>query len=488
MHLSKILSCSILLWAISALPAKDSAPNILLFLTDDESAFDQRSYGFTEVPRPGFERVADQGIFFRNAYSSAPSCGPARGSLLTGRHFWQNEQMAFIQGFLPKEIPIFTDILRKHGYEIANTGKRHGPAAAVEGSWMEEDVVGTSYMAEKMESVPENIRPDDYAGNFEAFLKDRDAEKPFFFWAGVIEPHYPWGSENYKLLKQNFGIGPETLFLPPAIHDDTQAVRQWWGGYLYAMCYADAHLVRMMASLEQAGELENTIIVVTADNGAYLPAGAPEATEYRGKASPYDYGVRVPLAIMWPEGIKTSGRVVEDFVSFADIAPTFLELAGVAIPHGMTGTPLNSIFKTSDSGMVEGRDFMRTGMEWHGEFDPVSRSFRSIRKDSLSYLVHYENVDDEGEPLSNEALTRPASEELYDLKSDPWQMNNLVNHPEYADTLDSMRRLYIESGHDMNDPRVTGEMDLFKQTRQYVQKRKKVGYRETRRLPFEGEN
>lgn len=378
---SKILSILALICALSALSAKDSAPNILLFLTDDESAFDQRSYGFTQVPRPGFERVADHGILFLNAYSSAPSCGPARGSILTGRHFWQNEQMAIIQGFIPKEIPIFTDILREHGYEIANTGKRHGPAAAVEGSWKGEGVMGPSYMAEKMESVPDEIRLTDYAGNFEAF-----------------------------------------------------------------------------------------------------PTG------YRGKASPYDYGVRVPLAIMWPEGIRNSGRMVEDFVSFADFAPTFLELAGIDIAAGMTGASLNSIFQSYDSGMVEGRDFMRTGMEWHGEFDPVSRSSRSIRKGSLTYLVLYENVDDEGKPLSNEVLARPVSEELYDLESDPWQMNNLANDPEHVDALDFMRRLYVESGHAMNDPRVTGEMDVFKQLRQYVQKRKKVGYRETVRWPLENDN
>jgi N-sulfoglucosamine sulfohydrolase len=233
----------------------------------------------------------------------------------------------------------------------------------------------------------------------------------------------------------------------------------------------------MIEHLKEIGELDNTIIIATADNGAYLPVDG----KYLGKASPYEYGVHVPLAIMWPEKIQSS-RVVEDFVSFADIAPTLLEAANIEVPVGMTGDSLTTIFNSTDSGMIENRDFMRTGLEWHGEFDPVSRSTRSIRKANYSYLVRYNNVDDQGELLSNAELTIPASEEFYDLTTDPWQLNNLIDDPKHKQTLEKMRQLYVDSGQSMNDPRVTGEMDLFRKMRQYVQKRKKDGYRETSRM------
>ncbi|MFT6434672.1 MAG: putative sulfatase [Candidatus Azotimanducaceae bacterium] len=473
-RLSTIAVSLILALSALSLNAKSDQPNILLFLTDDESAFDRSAYGWSNIPTPAFDEVAKAGILFQNAYSSAPSCGAARAALLTGRHFWQNQNMALIQGFMPLEIPVMTTILQENGYWIGNTTKMDGPASrppeAQDGS-----MLGKRYNTEKIET-PEEVRPYDYAANFEVFLKDREDGQPFFFWAGVIEPHFPWGRENYKLLESEYGISIDDLFLPPAL-EDTPEKRKWWGGFLYEICYADTHLKRMIEHLKEIGELDNTIIIATADNGAYLPVDG----KYLGKASPYEYGVHVPLAIMWPEKIQSS-RVVEDFVSFADIAPTLLEAANIEVPVGMTGDSLTTIFNSTDSGMIENRDFMRTGLEWHGEFDPVSRSTRSIRKANYSYLVRYNNVDEQGELLSNAELTIPASEEFYDLTTDPWQLNNLIDDPKHKQTLEKMRQLYVDSGQSMNDPRVTGEMDLFRKMRQYVQKRKKDGYRETSRM------
>jgi uncharacterized sulfatase len=237
----------------------------------------------------------------------------------------------------------------------------------------------------------------------------------------------------------------------------------------------------MLKSLKAAGELDNTLVVVSSDNGtAILSKG-----QHRGKASPYDFGVHVPLAMMWPAGMKP-GRKVTDFVSFADLAPTFLEMAGLEVPDSMTGRSLLPILKSEKSGRIETqRDFIMTGLEWHGEFDPASRSSRSIRDDRFSYVVRYANVDAQGKPLDNEALMKPLKVEFYDLKADPWELNNLADDPKFAAEkkrlADKMRKLGKESG----DPRVTGEMDLFRKTRQYVQKRKRMGYKKSASLPFD---
>ena len=172
----------------------------------------------------------------------------------------------------------------------------------------------------------------------------------------------------------------------------------------------------MLTSLEAAGKLENTLVVVTSDNGTAIV----HEDQQRGKASPYDFGVHEPLAMMWPARIK-HGRTVTDFVSFADFAPTFHEIAGLQTPASMTGRSLLSILKSDKSGRIEPqRDFIITGLEWHGEFDPESRSCRSIRDDRYAYVVRYANVNKQGKPLDNEALMEPSKIEFFDLEEDPW--------------------------------------------------------------------
>lgn len=458
--------------------ASGSPPNILLVINDDESAFDLSAYGFTDLPTPGFDRIVKQGILFRNAYSSAPSCGPARAALLTGRHFWQNGQMSMIQGYLPKTIDILSECLRRHNYVIGFTGKGDGPASRPKVAHHLGELLGKNYSSHKMDSVPENVSPIDYSANFKTFLADREPGQPFFFWAGIIEPHIPLGKNNWKLLESEFGVLVDDLFLPPVI-EDTVENRRKWGNYIYEVCYADSHLARMLEHLGELGELDNTLVISTADNGSVIYLDG----SLRGKASPYDYGVRVPLAMMWPKQIKP-GRVVEDFVSFADFAPTFLEIAGIEVPGSMTGRSLAAILSRPGSGMLEDRDTMLTGIEWHGEFDPDSRSGRAFRKRNYTYVAFYDNVDEQGAPLSNQQLIVPKREELYDLSKDPWQLNDLSADPDARAVLEEMRELFRETGKAMGDPRVTGEMDLLKALRQYVQERKRTGYRKTIRMPM----
>lgn len=464
--------------ASSGLSASQKPLNILLFLTDDESALERSAYGWSSLDTPHFDRVVENGILFKNGYTSTPSCAPARASILTGRSFWENEQGGVIQAFLPDHIPVVTEILREQGYETAWAGKPASPTSHPKHAHTSQ-AIGQRFDSHRI-VPPAEIFPFDYASEFGEFLGKRDPQKPFFFWAGTYEPRLPIGPDNYKRLEAEFGISLDAIDLPPRM-EDTLENRKMWAGFLYEIRYADEHLGRMMASLEEAGEMDNTLIIATSDNGTALIIN----DVLYGKASPYDLGVRVPLAMMWPKGINHPGRTVTDFVNFSDFAPTILDLAGIEIPAGMTGSSLVPIFEATKSGQIDpSRNFIRTGLEWHGEFDPESRSARAIRYNDMTYIVRYENVDAEGNSLSNEALTIPAKIELYDLSIDPWQLNDLVNVSEYADELEMMARLYKESGIEQKDPRVTGEMDLFRKTREYVQKRKRDGYRETRTMPF----
>lgn len=452
-------------------------PNILFFITDDESWVERSVYGWSNLPTPNFDRVAEQGVLFTNAYTSAPSSAPSRASILTGRNFWELEQGAFIQAFLPKKFPIFTSVLEENGYRVGHTHKTWGP-----GNFLKEGhsrISGVGYNDRKVEQLIDGITSNDYAANFEAFLKEKKSDQPFFFWAGVFEPHLPNGEENYERLEKEFGITLDQIKLFPGT-DDTPKNRQDRANYIYEICYADQHLGRMMESLEKIGELENTLIVVTSDNGTPVTRG----NELVGKASGYDLGVHIPLAIMWPSRVK-SGRKVVDFVSFADFAPTFFEVAAVDAPENMTGNSLLPLLISEKSGQIDPkRKFIVTGLEWHGESDPVSRSSRTIRDDRYAYILRYNNVDVNGEVLHGMDAIKPAKIEFYDLMNDPWQLKDLSNNPNYAREMKRFAKKLSEYGMETNDPRVTGEMDIFIKTRKYVQQRRKTGYRETMMLPY----
>jgi uncharacterized sulfatase len=289
---------ALVLCAIPSNVVAAQQPNILFFLTDDESWLERSAYGWSDLPTPHFDRVAKQGVLFTNGFTSSPSCAPSRASVLTGRPFWELKQGAFIQAFIPKEYPIVTRILAENGYQLGHSGKAWGPGSHPDG--IPSDSIGKKYKA-IISNPPEAVSPTDYATAFDLFLKDRKPGQPFFFWAGVTEPHAPYGKHNYKLLEKEFGVTLDQVSLPPHTKD-TLANRKKRAGFLYEICYADMHFGRMLTSLEAIGELDNTIVVVTSDNGTALL----ENGKHHGKASPYDYGVHEPLAIMWPSRVPAT--------------------------------------------------------------------------------------------------------------------------------------------------------------------------------------
>lgn len=456
------------------------SPNILFFITDDESAAERSAYGRSQLPTPAFDRVAQDGVLFANGFATAPSCAPARASVLAGRQFWELEQGAFIQAFIPRNVSTVSQILADHGYEVACTGKGWGPGShptlGISGTSLGRHVGGAM-----IADPPQGVTAGDYAGNFAMFVRTRDAGKPFFFWAGVNEPHEPWGPDNHLRLEREFGVTLDEVSLPPFVAD-TPENRRERACFLYEICLADRHLARMLATLEEHGLAQNTLVVVTADNGTLIRDGDGGL---RGKASPYDLGCHVPLAMMWPARVP-AGRTVTDFVSFADFAPTFLGAAGITVPAGMTGRSLLPILMSGKSGRVEpDRDWIVTGLEWHGERDPASRSCRSIRNDRFASIVRYANVDGQGRPLDSAALVRPVKEEFYDLEKDPWQVHDLAGDPAVAAEQKRLANQLREQGTRRGDPRFTADMATFVKTRAYVQKRKHMGYDKSVDLPLD---
>jgi len=450
--------------------AQVNRPNILLFITDDESWFERGAYGKTKLPTPNFDRVAKNGALFLNAYSSATSCAPARAALLTGRNFWELKQGAFIQAWLPREFPVLTELLKNAGYHVGLTGKAWGPGIHPEDGHPA-NLGGKEYNQVKVDPVKRipQMSIIDYNANFSNFLKSVEPEQPFFFWYGSVEPHAPFDPDNWKRLEAEHSVGLSDIYMPPIVKD-TEANRKGRANLGYEVCYADQRLGEALALLEKEGKLDNTIVIVTADNGTTIGN--------KGKISPYDSGTHVPLAIMWPAGMS-GGRTVSDFVNFPDIAPTVLQAATVSVPSSMSGNSFLNTLKSTSSGRVDKkRDFTVTGLEWHGETEPRSNSFRTITTDRFAYIVRYSNH----RPV--EPYTDPkaeiSSEELYDMTNDRWQEKNLIDDKKYTKVRNDLKKKLTQYALQTKDPRFTGDMSTFRETRHYVQERRKRGYKDVK--------
>jgi len=481
----------------SAAPAPSGArPNLLVFISDDESWLERGIYGWNRVPTPHFDRVARAGALFTRGYASAPSCAPARAALLTGRNFWELEQGAFIQAWIPAKFPCLPDLLEQAGYHAGFTGKGWGPGVLGAPSDRTRNPAGKAYSARRRPAPGPGMSVVDYAGNLEAFLDARPEGRPFWFWVGVTEPHSPWAEDNHRRLAAETGLTPEQLPVPGFL-PDTPGLRRTRANMMQEMRQADDDLGRVLAVLERRGELENTLVIVTADNGTGMA---------RAKTNVHDWGIHVPLAIAWPRGMP-GGRVIDDFVNFIDLGPTMLEAAGVSIPREMTGRSLVSVLASGRSGRVDpARGSTVAGLEWHGEEPELSLAARTIREERYQYIVNYSatprlRLDPrERRPDSDYASSAAAvdelaliarhpehplvrgfthlyvaprpPEELYDTQEDPWQLRNLAADPALAVVKARLRAQLEDYQRRTRDPRITGELGVFDATRAFVLERK----------------
>ena len=431
-------------------PAAARRPNILFCISDDQSWAHASAYGAGFVRTPGFDRVAGEGVLFRNAFVAGPSCCPSRGSVLSGQDFYRLRAASMNHTEWPGGIPIFADLLAEAGHHVRCTGKGWGP-----GNWRNSgrkfNPAGPDYSKIRSKPPGRYISDIDYAANFEAFLEARPKDAPFCFWAGFIEPH----REFEEGIGERHGIRLDSVNVP-AFLPDCEEVRRDLADYAFEIQWFDGHLERMLRTLEKRGELENTIVVVTSDNGMAFP---------RAKANLYDYGTRMPLALRWGERVK-AGRVIEDMVSLIDLAPTFLEAAGVRIPEAVTGRSLLPLL----DGRAPGRTEVVFGIERHfpgsrpnGAGYP-SRAIRTARYLYIRNLRPEANPcgdhpgpvwpeddpvggygDTDGGPtktylwrnrekfpeLFRLAFGKRPAEELYDVREDPFNMRNLAGKAQY---------------------------------------------------------
>ena len=227
-----------------------------------------------------------------------------------------------------------------------------------------------------MES-PKGISGRDYARNFEEFLQEQPSEKPFFFWFGAHEPHRAYEDGAGLRAGKSLESAEVPAFLP-----DHPTIRSDLLDYAVEIEWFDQHLERMLSLLEKKGLLEDTLIVVTADNGMPFP---------RAKANLYEFGIHAPMAMRWGKGIP-GGRIVDDLVSFIDLAPTFLELAGCERWPEITGSSLCSLIQARGSGRLEPqRRWVLSGRERHTHARPDNLGYpsRAIRMHQFLYIRNF---------------------------------------------------------------------------------------------------
>lgn len=278
-------------------------PNILFCLGDDFGWPHAGVYGDRVVRTPTFDRVAREGVRFSHAFCAAPSCTPSRASMLTGQAPHRLREGGNLYGPLPAEIGTYPDLLEESGYRVGFTRKGWGPGD-FEAGGRKRNPAGPAYE------------------DFSAFLESTDRSRPFCFWFGSLDPHRPYEAGSGA----KSGLKLEHVRVPP-MWPDVPEIRSDILDYYFEVERFDREVGELLKLLETRGMLENTLVVITGDNGWPFP---------RAKANLHDAGTRQPFAVRWPARVKP-GRVLDDFISLTDLAPTFLEAAGLKPRADMTG-------------------------------------------------------------------------------------------------------------------------------------------------------
>ncbi len=234
------------------------------------------AYGCTWVSTPGFDRVAAEGVLFTQAYTCNSKCAPSRAAILTGRNSWQLEDAGNHMGFFPARFRTYMEALIRHGYHVGCAGKGWEPGDPGEVDGRPRELTGPLWNERKLEPPTRCISPCDYPANFADFLNARPAGVPFCFWLGTREPHrqYEYGSG-----ARLGGRTVDDIDRVPGIWPDNEVVRNDLLDYAFEVEHFDRQVQRAIDILEERGELDNTLVVVSSDNG--MPFPRAKGQEYR---------------------------------------------------------------------------------------------------------------------------------------------------------------------------------------------------------------
>lgn len=418
----KILMLVALLAGLPMLAGAAELPNIVFFVSDDLGRWDTSIHGSKDAITPTMDRLAAAGMIFDNGYVASPSCCPNRFSLLTGlmpaRHGAHPNHSQVKDGtrFLPP-------IMKSMGYHVASFGKvAHG----------RRDFPGCDF---------NSPRPTDMSENVEKYFAENQVDEPVCLMVGDRRPHVPWIKE--------YTYDPKTVTLPDYFID-TPETREHWARYLTDVTGMDREMGKIYEFAKEKFD-DNFIFIFTSDHGGQWPFG---------KWNLYDYGVRVPLIAVWPGKIKEGVRT-DAMVSWVDIVPTLIDLAGGEVPYDIDGESFADV-------LLGKRDVHRYKIFTTHTGDGRMNRFpiRSVRIGKYKYIHNlcpdayhtnhsdrlrkdgagaYWNSWDEAAKTDTRAAdiikryyTRPEFE-LFDLENDPLELDNLAYNPVYINKVNEMK-------------------------------------------------
>ncbi|MDX2000771.1 MAG: sulfatase-like hydrolase/transferase [Thermoanaerobaculia bacterium] len=431
---------------VTTLSAAPDRPNFVVLLSDDHRWDALGVAGNPAIHTPVLDRLAREGVYFRQATTSVSQCHPVRASLVTGlpsfRHgvYSTKAQAPEVATTLCRR-PTLPGLLRAAGYHTVLVGKWHVPAAPREcgftelRTWLPEG--GTHFQdpelvhsddpkAHVVKGFTQEIFSDDAIG----FLKSDTAHRgPFLLWLGYTAPHLPYEPNPERIAALYADRKPDQL-LPPGFPRDVAA--NDWRHYNEAVSHLDEQIGRVLATLAETGLAQNTVVVFLGDNGYMMGErglGGPNSGA-DGKQVPYESSLRVPFLLSGPA--LTTAQVSELPVSSLDLPPTLLHLAGVAVPAEWPGRNLLAA--------LAGRQPLTEAFaEWSDDISAKFRglTFRAVRTPKHK-LIRWQD---------------PAKgEELYDLVADPAEAHNLVTDPAAAAILRDLRGRLEDWMRSQEDP------------------------------------
>lgn len=422
------------------MPRTCNRPDIVLLTSHDTGHWLQCNDCPT-VASPNLDALASDGFRFSNAFCTSPICSPSRGAMMTGRYPQQNGLMGLIQNpyrwrLNPTERHA-SHLLAEIGYHTVLFNHQHeAPHDAKLGF---QDFRRVNQGAHLLPMLNDHVsRADETADAFAAFLDERrDAADPYYAQIGFYDTHTPYAWNHAKPF-DNRGV-----LLPPPV-EDTAENRQQAAAFQGAIRCMDAAIGRILQALDHAGRSESTLVIYTSDHGAELPMG---------KWTLYDNGIRVSLLMRWPNGGIRGGQVRNRLVSNVDLVPTLFDLLDAQPPTNLEGISFADSVTSGDNtpttrkaifAMMHAHDRWVESRCVRTATHKLIRNFSPSRFPPIKGLRGYRPLDE-----------RPVLE-LYDLTSDPHELNNLAQPSNPPAPCETLNRQLWDWMHAVGDPLLDG--------------------------------
>ncbi len=429
-----------------------SKPNFVFFLTDDQRWDGMSCAGNEILKTPNMDRIAREGIRFENMFVTTSLCGPSRASFLTGKYV-HNHGVRVNGGELSLDQKTFPEWLKEAGYETAFIGKWHNRDLGKGRGF--DYTFGFQGQGRYYDPIiSENFGPpQEYKGYVTDILADhaisfleREHDKPFCLLLWFKAPHRSWlPAKRFESMYQDIKTPEPPTFndtyegRPDAVKnadmkigdfDDVPDLDTFLKNYYRTLLGVDENVGRILDTLDKLGYTNNTAVIYSGDNGFFLGEH-----HFFDKRLMYEPSIRVPLLVRYPKMIRP-GTTNQELVLNVDVAPTILDLAGVQVSPDVNGKSLEPLLKGQS--VPWRKDFLYEYYEYPAVH--MVRKNRGIRTKHWKYIHYFE---------------KPEEFELYDIKNDPYEVNNLYSNPAYKDVVAQLKARLIELRRELKDPDLT---------------------------------